>query len=363
MSKPKSFDRLLWKAADRIHDRLNPGKLSLTDLLLPETPWLCWQVCLRRIQTAQSRKWTGAVDSVRLEAVAALMELDARLEGCRNSLTLNTDAPGGSSVGDIYRDLVALRDEFPQVAVEFSYGSVSVTTEPIVLEETYLGPFEIKLSWTDTCDPLNYEVSACDPHPAATSDEVTHPHVESNHLCEGDGGPLIRRALQQGRLGDFFLIVRQILETYNSGSAYVQIDQWAGRDCPDCGSSMNEDELICCSDCETDVCGECARDCQNCGSSYCGECLATCSQCSDQSCNSCLKTCSGCDDAMCEGCLKSCSRCNSTHCEDCLDEGLCSDCCSQKEETDPPQTPIESSDAVPNAALQSVCVGEAVVSA
>ena len=40
MPKPQSFDRLLWKAADRIHGRLNPGRVSLTDLLLPETSWL-----------------------------------------------------------------------------------------------------------------------------------------------------------------------------------------------------------------------------------------------------------------------------------------------------------------------------------
>ena len=52
MPKPQSFDRLFWKAADRIHARLNPGKLELTDLLLPETPWLCWQGSLRRIRRA-----------------------------------------------------------------------------------------------------------------------------------------------------------------------------------------------------------------------------------------------------------------------------------------------------------------------
>ena len=130
-----------------------------------------------------------------------------------------------------------------------------MTTEPIVFDDFYLGPFEIRLSFHDACDTLSYEVLACDPCPAATSDEVTHPHVEANQLCEGDGRPMIRQALQQGNLADFFLIVRQILATYNSASAYVQLDQWAGRDCPDCGYSMNEDELICCSDCETDVCG------------------------------------------------------------------------------------------------------------
>lgn len=115
MGKPKSFDRVLWMAADRIHECLKTESPSLADLLLPETSWLHWQDCLRRIQTARSRKWTGAVDSMRHEALAALMELQARLEGCRNPLALNSNALGVSSVADIYRDLVALRDEFPTV--------------------------------------------------------------------------------------------------------------------------------------------------------------------------------------------------------------------------------------------------------
>jgi hypothetical protein len=363
MAKPKSFDHLLWKAADRIHDRLNTDNLSLTELLSPETSWCDWQVCLRRIGRARNRKWNGAVETVRQQALKALTELRAQLESCRSLLTLNTDGVGVSSVGDIYRDLVAVRDEFPQVAAEFSNGSVSVTTDPITLEDVYLGPFDIKLSWTDAFAPLSYEVSACDPQPAATSNEVTHPHVESNQLCEGDGHPLIRQALQQGRLADFFLIVRQVLKTYNPHSAYVQLDHWSGRDCPDCGNSMCEDELICCPECETDVCGECARDCRSCGSSCCGDCQSICPNCSESICKACLKTCSGCDDSLCAGCLESCSRCHSTQCEDCLDEGLCSDCCSKKEETNPSQTPTADADTTPGATLQPVCLGEATVSA
>jgi hypothetical protein len=292
-----------------------------------------------------------------------LTELRARLDDCRNALASSSDDVGVSSVGDIYRDLASLRDEFPQVTVEFLNGSVSVTTESIVLEGMDLGPFEIKLSWTEVGAPLLYEVSACDPQPAATSDVVTHPHVEANQLCEGDGRPLIRQALQQGRLADFFLIVRQILQTYNSASAYVQLDQWSGRNCPDCGTLLNEDESIHCSNCEADVCGECARDCHTCGSSFCDECLTTCSRCSDLTCNSCLNSCSGCGDSICEGCLENCSRCHSTQCEDCLDEGLCSDCCSQEEETDSSQVSIENDNAVPDAPLQPACLGEAAVSA
>jgi len=371
VAKSQSFDRLLWKAADRIHNRLKPGTVPLTDLLLPETPWLYWQVCLRRIRKAGSRKWTGAVERVRQEARNVLTELIDRLQGCRTALApggdrSGRDRSGVSSVGEIYRDLLSLRDEFPQVALEFSSGSVSVTTEPIVLDEVYLGPFEIKLDWTDAWDPLRYEVLACDPHPASSSDGVTHPHVEADRLCEGDGSPVIRQALRQGRLADFFLIVRQILEMYNSGSAYIPLDQWSGRECPDCGDHYDEDDFVRCGECESAICDACRRDCQSCESSFCGECLSICSRCSDQTCNGCLQTCSGCDEPLCGDCLESCSRCNSTRCEDCLNEGLCSDCCSQTKETDPPQTPNTGTDAVPDTpdtALQPLRVGEAAVSA
>ena len=360
MAEPQSFDRLLWKAADRIHDRLHPRKPSLSDRLFPEAPLHSWQMGLRRIRKAGDRQWSAALENIRHEALAALAEMGDWIVGCRGVLNPRIERPGVSSVGDIYRDLVSLRDEFPKVAVEFSDSSVSVTTEPIVLDDIYLGPFEIKLNWADAGDSLSYEVFACDPYPPTTADNVTHPHVESNHLCEGDGGPLISQALQQGHLMDFFLIVRQILETYNSSSAYVQLDQWSGRPCSDCGDHYDEESGVCCPDCESEVCDACSRSCQSCGSDYCGECLPSCMRCCDSTCNNCLKTCSGCDESVCEGCLEICSDCHSTQCEGCLNEGLCSDCCSQEEENETSQPPTEGTDT--GIAIQPVCLGEVSVS-
>jgi hypothetical protein len=345
MPKPQSFDRLLWKAADQIHRRLHPEQRLLTELRLPETPWLCWQACLRRIRKARNRQWAAAGEIVRQQALDALAELGDSLGSCRGLLASGIDRPSVSSVGDIYRDLASLRNEFPKVTVEFSSGSVSVTTEPIVLEETYLGPFEIRLHWNDPCDPLVYEVSACDPQPAATSDDVTHPHVEANQLCEGDGRLMIRQALQRAHLLDFFLIVRQILETYNAHSAYVQLNQWSGRDCRDCGAPMCEDEAICCAACETDVCGECARDCLACGSSLCGECQAGCPECAR---------------TVCRHCLKPCTACRKTICEECLYEERCPTCREADEEQ---QQATETGNIPSSTAVQPLCVGQAVVSA
>ena len=62
-----------------------------------------------------------------------------------------------------------------------------------------------------------------DPHPAHSDDSVTHPHVQSEGVCEGDAKLPIRNALSQLRLLDFFQIVGSLLRTYNSGSPYVAL--------------------------------------------------------------------------------------------------------------------------------------------
>jgi hypothetical protein len=67
---------------------------------------------------------------------------------------------------------------------------------------------------------------------------VTHPHVCNGQLCEGDGAAPIKAALGSGRLLDFFVLVGQILETYNDASAHVTLDNWEGRSCNDCGTNV-----------------------------------------------------------------------------------------------------------------------------
>jgi hypothetical protein len=82
----------------------------------------------------------------------------------------------------------------------------------------------------------------------------THPHVREKLLCEGDGAASIRRALAEGRLLDFFTLVRQVLETYNPGSAYVELSRWNGVTCKDCGYIMPGDGYGTCDLCyEHDV--------------------------------------------------------------------------------------------------------------
>jgi len=109
-------------------------------------------------------------------------------------------------------------------------------TEPITLEDVYLGPFriqlelnkDIRLSSVEALSELYqggaYHVIALEPNLAATDASVNHPHVSNERLCEGDGYAPIRAALEQGRLCDFFTLVRSILNTYSPDSPYVRLD-------------------------------------------------------------------------------------------------------------------------------------------
>ncbi|MCA9018489.1 MAG: hypothetical protein KDA77_24450, partial [Planctomycetaceae bacterium] len=159
--------------------------------------------------------------------------------------------------------------------------SISVTTESIVLEEIYLGPFQIHLNWGDPASgrSSSYRVIAQDAQSAATDDSVTHPHVQDESLCEGEGRKPICKALEQGRILDFFLIVANLLRTYNSGSPYVSLAEWNGSSCEDCGTTVNSDDIYSCEKCNTQICNDCYVSCSCCDGIFCGECTSCCEGC------------------------------------------------------------------------------------
>jgi hypothetical protein len=54
-----------------------------------------------------------------------------------------------------------------------------------------------------------------------------------------DRHPPIRNALEQGRLHDFFMIVANLLRTYNWGSPFVSVSDWRGEECAIANSWSN----------------------------------------------------------------------------------------------------------------------------
>jgi hypothetical protein len=126
-------------------------------------------------------------------------------------------------------ELDALEQEFGNTEFDTSDNTIYVITDSITLEDIYLGPFKIQLELnklSELYQNVPYHVIALEPNPAATDDNVTHPHVNNEILCEGDGCVAIRAALEEGRICDFFTMVRSILNTYNPDSPYVALNNW-----------------------------------------------------------------------------------------------------------------------------------------
>ena len=282
-------------------------------------------------------------EQLRQKMLHTLRAIETDVRWCRESLHAKS---GIIEPQVIFNELMSLFDEFTGVEFDSKRKQVRCTTEPIELNDTYLGSFDIELDLRYLGQASCYRVVAREPNPASTNDSTTHPHVQSEQLCEGDAKAPINNAIRSGRLFDFFLIVRQTLQTYNRDSAYVSLEDWDGVECHECGSTVDEEDTSRCDDCENSMCTGCSIGCECCGKSFC---------------DGCTKNCEGCEDRFCVACLMSCDRCDTKFCSSCLEEGLCDDCIEQKAEEEI-ATP-EDEAKPPVSTVYTVGVGEAVVHA
>ncbi len=65
------------------------------------------------------------------------------------------------------------------------------------MNDVHLGDFEIQLHVPSLAEMRYnsiFRIVALDPHPAASNDCVTHPHVSDERLCPGDAGAAINMA-------------------------------------------------------------------------------------------------------------------------------------------------------------------------
>jgi hypothetical protein len=309
--------KILLRAAERIASHLQRLRAVPITFELPDSDWVQCQSLMRRIDLCTNRNWTHA---------AAVLEdrLERSLECCSDRLREISRQVSGSSrllppqtTREIFGDLIVLSDEFEGVAIDASNQTISVTTEPIVLEEIDLGSFEIRLHWDRIGERRPYEVISLEPNPAGESSETTHPHIKGEQLCKGDGQVSIDRALRTGRLLDFFQIVSRILDTYNSSSAYVSLSHWNGSPCDECGDVVCEDDQY---------------TCDRCGDRLCRECLSSCARCDAICCHSCTNYCRSCEESICSGCQHDCGQCQRPVCNSCLSEtGLCEECQEEKD--------------------------------
>jgi hypothetical protein len=300
--------RIALRAAASIRSSLVERQARGPKLALPETAWSECVRLVRHVEKADMHGWHLAARQMREQLAHAAALCRGRVEQFERECEMGRHQEAVPTQRQLFLDLIALEDEFDEIHYNLKRRGLSVVTEAIALEGVELGRFEIEL---DLDDWGSYEVISMDPNPAASSSETTHPHVQDNRLCEGEGRVPIRRALAQGRMIDFFLLVRQILQTYNPGSAYLSLDQWYGIECRDCGRLINEDERACCERCEEDVCYDCSSGCDSCGRSCC---------------SGCVQKCAGCEEWFCEACLETCVDCVEMFCQECLTDDRCPSC-------------------------------------
>lgn len=280
-----------------------------------------WQR-IEQIQSLVVRATRRGYDGAMRRLLAQTRQLipDLRLSAESAHYALQKPRHPVPSLRSLVDEIDAIEHEFGRYRYSHQPQILSVTTSSIELEGQYLGPFEIQLEIPCLRNHLAqsfYRCVALDPQPATASEQVTHPHVSDDLLCAGDATTSIHAAVTQGRLCDFFVLVKQVLNTYNPQSPYIALDHWHGMSCTDCGAVLHEEDLYVCP---------------RCGESCCEDCSAFCRHCGEMRCLQCATRCPFCEDVQCRSCLKVCIACGETCCSDCLEEELCPTCFEKKEE-------------------------------
>jgi hypothetical protein len=280
-----------------------------------------WEEVLRlqeRIEHALSRGWSAAARVLTRDLRNEIEGLERSLNGYLADLDVSAPESRFASAQEIFADLVALPGEFPEFDWDHKERTLTAVTAPISFDDVWLGPFAIELNWEGIYCPRHgcYRIIAQEPNPSSLDDDITHPHVQGEVLCEGEAAYAIRRSLSQGRLMDFFLLVRSVLATYSSTSPYVAIENWDGVRCEECDYTGAPFDLSRCARCDRRLCEGCCTSCSACESGCCYECRADCSVCEDLCCVDCLEPCSGCGCQVCPNCrdvnLK-CEKCHESH--------------------------------------------------
>lgn len=294
--------------------------------------------------TAVNNNWLDAAAKIRTRVCRNLSDFSYQLHRFKD--IAGSEESKMPNLADIFAELKQIDLDLGEFQYDLKQKSISIVTDPITLEGIAFGPFEIRLLIDEIpriYGDSPYRVIALDPNPAGTDSCVTHPHVSSERLCEGDGHISIRKAIEQGRFCDYFTIIVNILQTYNPDSPYVSLDDWEGISCYDCGYTISGDECYYCEYCDRDYCSHCSSYCQMCDTTICLGCAYECPSCNEPVCRECTAQCIECEDTFCKDCLTA--------------EGLCPNCEEQRKEDSNEENETEIPET--NTAFQSNCMGQA----
>jgi len=312
-----------------------------------------------KVRKARIKGLAAAERAVHRQLIVSVNRLAKHVE----STSLKSPKPDKTmGVKDIYADIKAVEEEFGGYTWCHNYNILSVITGPIEMKGIPLGSFKIALNLSHFGEPFDVEggvsVTALD---ANCSSGYPHPHVsEGGYVCLGEGLHTIRKAVEEGRVLDYFIILKQILNSYDAEGAYKRLEHWGEEEdedrdaCADCGYDTTEatycepcDQYFCCDcytrceSCDDAVCESCSVICRSCATGHCPGCAETkCNDCGGSLCGTCSseRSCEECSVPLCEPCAwRRCRDCGTTSCRSCADAqigdggnsslpGQCSDC-------------------------------------
>jgi hypothetical protein len=111
---------------------------------LPISLWNGVRQLIDRLNFALARQWHTASQSLVDDLFASLGYLVGELNHFKSSLPPKR-AASVARPSDVVADLAAIELEFAELEIDLQEKKVSVLTDPIVLEGTHLGPFQIVL--------------------------------------------------------------------------------------------------------------------------------------------------------------------------------------------------------------------------
>lgn len=304
--KPGQLDKRLARWAGRLREHLLAERAECA-LRPPEVNTVVWRrlsMLMRRLQHLYDDDDVSQIVTTISQIQSQLSTAQTCLQTCSSELRkFSLDYQTGmASTAEIYRDLLALQDEYGELC--FRGGELSlITPEDIILcddaydhEEYNFGRFKMVMAPSNLGE-LHGLVVAIAQQPFRHG-ELTHPHVSADRVCMGDGAVAARRAVLGGRIYDYFSIVHAVLRTYDEGSAYRTLNNWGNAyECYDCSVEVELDEN--CAVCHRSVCGDCARSCESCGCGLCESCCVSCEYCGELLCSECTQICSGCGHRYC----------------------------------------------------------------
>jgi hypothetical protein len=273
-----------------------------------------------KLGKAVSYGWYAVAQQFRSRIARSLGDVSYILQ--RNKQLVDATENNVPRLSVLLADLKQLQADCGDIEFDRDGNSISIVTDPIELDGVYLGLFKVQLDLNKLIElhkDSPYSCIALEPNPAATDESVTHPHVSNEKLCEGDGSVSIRASLEQGRLCDFFTMVRNILNTYNPDSPYISLSDWEGTSCYDCGHTCDRENCYYCSYCDHE---------------YCEQCSSYCRPCDETVCLGCGGQCTHCEEIVCPNCITRCKECEELCCKECLDEDLCPNCIEERNENE-----------------------------